>query len=113
MWAHAIAIAMGMIAVYLKRLGILGAQRLSAAIKAAFLPNMSFRPEPDPDRSRRGRRSGEPALSEAEGNLLSSLGRWTVWSGHSCPLPLTLILYEAWNARNGGPTVEERRFSAD
>ena len=38
--------------------------------------------------------------------------RWTMWSGHSCPLPLTLILYEAWDARMCEPTVEERRFSA-
>ena len=46
-------------------------------------------------------------------NLPSSPLRWIVWSGHSCPLSLTLTLPEARQARNmSGPTVEERRFSA-
>src|SRR4029077_14802601 len=44
-----------------------------------------------------------------------------VWSGHSCPLPLTLILFLGGEIRirvcpqayrKPDPTVEERRFSA-
>src|SRR5579862_644361 len=44
--------------------------------------NMSFRPEPDPERSRGNGGAEETAVLPL---------RWFVWTGHSCPLPLTLI----------------------
>jgi hypothetical protein len=46
---------------------ILGGAAFQRCVKAAYLHNMSFRPEPDPERSRRGGRSGEPALSLPKG----------------------------------------------
>jgi hypothetical protein len=58
----------------------------------------------------RHKRLGKQRRPSPRGNLS---GPWmVVWVGHSCPMPLTLILILAVDEQNVCSTVEERRFSA-